>query len=32
VLPQLTRTCLVALTLAVLVLGIWPQPILWLLN
>jgi NADH-quinone oxidoreductase subunit N len=32
VLPHLTRTCLVALTLAVLVLGIWPQPILWLLN
>ena len=32
VLPHLTRTCLVALTLAVLVLGIWPQPILWLLT
>jgi NADH-quinone oxidoreductase subunit N len=32
VLPQLTRTCVVALTLAVLVLGVWPQPILWLLN
>jgi NADH-quinone oxidoreductase subunit N len=32
VLPQITRTCVVALTLAVLVLGVWPQPILWLLN
>ncbi len=32
VLPQLTRTCVVALTLAVLVLGVWPQPILWLLD
>jgi NADH-quinone oxidoreductase subunit N len=32
VLPQLTRTCVVALTLAVIVLGVWPQPILWLLN
>ncbi|MEK7950071.1 NADH-quinone oxidoreductase subunit N [Luteolibacter soli] len=32
VLPQITRTCVVALTLAVIVLGVWPQPILWLLN
>ncbi|WP_193214881.1 NADH-quinone oxidoreductase subunit N [Luteolibacter marinus] len=32
VLPQITRTCVVALTIAVLVLGIWPQPILWLLG
>ena len=32
VLPHLTRTCVVALTLAVIVLGVWPQPILWLLN
>ena len=32
VLPQITRTCVVAMTIAVLVLGVWPQPILWLLN
>lgn len=32
VLPQITRTCVVGLTVAVLVLGVWPQPILWLLN
>jgi NADH-quinone oxidoreductase subunit N len=32
VLPQITRTCVVAMTVATLVLGVWPQPILWLLN
>ena len=32
VLPQITRACVVGLTLAVLVLGVWPQPILWLLG
>lgn len=32
VLPQITRACVVGLTLAILVLGIWPQPILWLLG
>jgi NADH-quinone oxidoreductase subunit N len=32
VLPQITRTCVVAMTVAVLVLGVWPQPILWLLQ
>lgn len=32
ILPTITKTCVVALTLAVLVLGIWPQPILWLLQ
>jgi NADH-quinone oxidoreductase subunit N len=32
VLPQITRTCVVAMTIATLVLGVWPQPILWLLN
>ncbi|MCW1883384.1 NADH-quinone oxidoreductase subunit N [Luteolibacter flavescens] len=32
VLSQITRTCVVALTLAVIVLGVWPQPVLWLLN
>lgn len=32
VLPQITRTCVVAMTVATLVLGIWPQPILWLLQ
>jgi NADH-quinone oxidoreductase subunit N len=32
VMPQITRTCVAALTVAVLVLGVWPQPILWLLG
>jgi NADH-quinone oxidoreductase subunit N len=32
VLPQITRTCVVAMTVATLVLGVWPQPILWLLQ
>lgn len=32
VLPQITRSCVVGLTLAVIVLGVWPQPILWLLQ
>jgi NADH-quinone oxidoreductase subunit N len=32
VLPQITRTCVVAMTIATLVLGVWPQPILWLLQ
>ena len=32
VLPRITRTCVVAMTVAVLVLGVWPQPILWLLQ
>jgi len=32
VLPQITRTCVVAMTIATLVLGVWPQPILWLLS
>lgn len=32
VLPQITRISVVALTLAVLVLGVWPDPILWLLD
>jgi NADH-quinone oxidoreductase subunit N len=31
-LPAITRACVVVLTLAVLVLGVWPQPILWLLQ
>jgi NADH-quinone oxidoreductase subunit N len=31
-LPQITRTCVVAMTIATLVLGVWPQPILWLLQ
>ncbi|MCW1914158.1 NADH-quinone oxidoreductase subunit N [Luteolibacter sp. GHJ8] len=32
VLPQITRYCVVGLTLAVIVLGVWPQPVLWLLG
>ncbi len=31
-LPQITRSCVIGLTTAILLLGIWPQPILWLLN
>ncbi|TAE76284.1 MAG: NADH-quinone oxidoreductase subunit N [Verrucomicrobia bacterium] len=31
-LPPVTRGSLVILTLAIVVLGVWPQPILWLLN
>ena len=30
VLPQITRVVVATLTLAILVLGVWPQPILWL--
>lgn len=32
ILPQITRFCLVGLTLAVIVLGIYPAPIEWLLQ
>jgi NADH-quinone oxidoreductase subunit N len=32
VLPQITRYCVVGLTVAVIVLGVWPQPVLWLLG
>jgi NADH-quinone oxidoreductase subunit N len=32
VLPEITRGCVVGLTVATLVLGVWPQPILWLLQ
>jgi len=32
VLPHITRCCVVGLTVAVIVLGVWPQPILWLLG
>ena len=32
VLPQITRYCLVGLTLAVIVLGVYPAPIGWLLK
>lgn len=32
VLPQITRVCVASLTVAVLVLGVWPQPILWLIH
>lgn len=31
-LPQITRFVVATLTVAVLVLGVWPQPILWLLG
>lgn len=31
-LPPLTTICVAALTLAVLVLGFWPQPLFWLLQ
>lgn len=31
-LPSISRTCVYALTGAVLVLGVWPQPILWVLG
>jgi NADH-quinone oxidoreductase subunit N len=31
-LPQLSRVCVAALTLAVLVFGFWPQPVFWLLR
>lgn len=30
--PQITRVAVLTMTVAVLVLGIWPQPILWLLG
>jgi NADH-quinone oxidoreductase subunit N len=31
-LPQISRYCVAILTTAVVILGIWPQPILWLLG
>ena len=31
-LPKISGYCVAALTTAVVVLGVWPQPILWLLN
>lgn len=31
-LPPISRYCFATLTIAVLVLGVWPQPILWLLG
>ncbi|MGB6219715.1 NADH-quinone oxidoreductase subunit N [Haloferula sp.] len=31
-LPKISRVCVAALTTAVIVLGVWPQPILWLLG
>lgn len=31
-LPRISRACVAALTTAVIVLGVWPQPILWLLG
>ncbi len=30
--PQITRASLIGLTAAVIVLGVWPQPILWLIG
>ncbi|MEI7929079.1 MAG: hypothetical protein WCH40_11065, partial [Verrucomicrobiales bacterium] len=32
VLPPITRYAVAVLTVAVLVIGIWPNPILWLLG
>lgn len=32
VLPKITRYCLIGLSSAILILGLWPQPILWLLG
>ncbi|MEM9235651.1 MAG: NADH-quinone oxidoreductase subunit N [Verrucomicrobiota bacterium] len=31
-LPSISRSCVAVLTTAVVVLGVWPQPILWLLG
>ncbi|BCX49969.1 NADH-quinone oxidoreductase subunit N [Haloferula helveola] len=31
-LPYISRVCVIALTSAVIVLGVWPQPVLWLLG
>ncbi|MEP4079324.1 NADH-quinone oxidoreductase subunit N [Haloferula sp.] len=32
VLPKISSYCVATLTIAILVLGVWPQPILWLLG
>ena len=31
-LPDISRVCVIGLTLLVLVLGIWPKPVIWLLG